>query len=224
MIWPMPVRVAYRLGSLAATLRWPHEATYRRRAWTDMYLVIYGDFNCPFSALASARAQRLERSETARVDWRAVEHDPDIPPGGEPVDGVLADEVDGELEQVRGLLRPHEDVALCRPPRRSNTRAAVETYAATNPERRQEVRAELFERYWARGQDIGDEQVLAPVGAVARAPHTMSHWRKEWLGFGQPIVPTMRLPDERVIHGVEVLARLADLLRVAEPAKHDREG
>jgi DSBA-like thioredoxin domain-containing protein len=186
-----------------------------------MYLVIYGDFNCPFSALASARAERLERSETARVDWRAVEHDPDIPLAGDPVEGVLADEIAGEVEQVRGLLRPDEDLALRRPPRRSNTRAAVETYAATDPERRRTVRAELFERYWARGQDIGDRHVLAEVG-VLRAPDTMSHWRKEWLGLGQPIVPAMRLADGRAIHGVEALIRLGDLLSAADPG--DRPG
>ena len=37
-------------------------------------LVVYGDFNCPFSALASARVEYLERHGFAAVDWRAVEH------------------------------------------------------------------------------------------------------------------------------------------------------
>jgi 2-hydroxychromene-2-carboxylate isomerase len=41
-------------------------------------LVIYGDFNCPYSYLASQRADLLCRSGHAAVDWRAVEHDPGL--------------------------------------------------------------------------------------------------------------------------------------------------
>ena len=40
-----------------------------------MNVVIYGDFNCPYSYLASQRADRLIRGGMARIDWRAVEHD-----------------------------------------------------------------------------------------------------------------------------------------------------
>jgi len=36
-------------------------------------LVIYGDSNCPFSALASDRVARLEATGRAVVEWRAVE-------------------------------------------------------------------------------------------------------------------------------------------------------
>ena len=45
-------------------------------------LVVYGDFNCPFSALASRRVDRIEAQGRARVDWRAVEHDEQIPRTG----------------------------------------------------------------------------------------------------------------------------------------------
>ncbi len=55
-----------------------------------VHLVIDGDFNCLFSALASSRAAHLGRTGAARVEWRAVEHDPDIPLRGEPVRGALA--------------------------------------------------------------------------------------------------------------------------------------
>ena len=47
--------------------------------------MIFGDFNCPFSALASARAVELEKRHIAQIQWRAVEHDPTIPPAGDPV-------------------------------------------------------------------------------------------------------------------------------------------
>jgi hypothetical protein len=41
-----------------------------------MHLIVYGDFNCPFSYLASQRVDELARLGQAEVEWRAVEHDP----------------------------------------------------------------------------------------------------------------------------------------------------
>jgi len=40
-----------------------------------MTAVVYGDFNCPYSYLASQRADLLSRAGALMVDWRAVEHD-----------------------------------------------------------------------------------------------------------------------------------------------------
>ena len=40
-----------------------------------MRVIIYGDFNCPYSYLASQRADRLARAGTVLAEWRAVEHD-----------------------------------------------------------------------------------------------------------------------------------------------------
>jgi hypothetical protein len=45
-----------------------------------MTVIIYGDFNCPYSYLASQRAGRLREAGVA-VDWRAVEHDRRLPAG-----------------------------------------------------------------------------------------------------------------------------------------------
>jgi hypothetical protein len=44
-----------------------------------VHLAVYGDFNCPFSALATARATVLEARGLAVIEGRAVEHDPAIP-------------------------------------------------------------------------------------------------------------------------------------------------
>ena len=177
-----------------------------------MRLVIYGDFNCPFSALASRRAERLERAGVAQVDWRAVEHAPEIPTPGEKVIGPLAEELDGELQHVRGLLRPDEAIELRRPPLRSNTAAAVAGYAALDPARRPAVRAELFRRYWERGEDLGDAAVLGAAGVGEGAPPEAAAWRDEWLALGPPVVPTMRVDDDEVCPGLDALARLERLL------------
>jgi len=177
------------------------------------HLVIYGDFNCPFSALASSRADRLERGGTATVDWRAVEHDPDIPPTGIRVVDDVAVEVDREIDQVRELVAAGESFKLRRPAVRSNTHAAVAAYAATEPSRRSALRAELFDACWRRGEAL-DERLLARLGCESSPPSSelVATWRDEWLGTGRPIVPLMVLADGYVSRGLGALARLADLL------------
>lgn len=177
-----------------------------------MNLRIYGDFNCPFSRLASRRAARLEATGSASVEWRAVEHDPAIPPAGEPMTTELAAEIERELDQVRGLLRPGESVELTLPPRRPNTAQATAAYAACPEEQRRAVREALFDALWAQGLDIGDTEVLAGLGLVGSDDGLAATWRAEWLGLERPIVPVMVLPDGRVSRGLGALQRLADFL------------
>src|SRR6478672_5342273 len=117
-----------------------------------MRLVIYGDFNCPFSALASSRSARLEQAGTAQVEWRAVAHDLEIPAQGEPVEQANARAYHAELEQVRGLLLPDESLTLRVPAVRSSTVVSTAAYAATKPRSRAQVRIELFRAYWEQGR------------------------------------------------------------------------
>lgn len=177
-----------------------------------MRLVIYGDFNCPFSALASSRAARLVQAGTAQVDWRAVAHDLEIPEQGEAVEKANARAYEAELVQVRGLLLPDESLTLRVPTVRSSTVAATDAYAATEPRSRAQVRAELFRAYWEQGKDIGDPIVLRAMGFESRAPAIAADWRSEWLDFDRPLVPMMRLPDGYVSRGLGALARLGDLI------------
>ena len=177
-----------------------------------MRLVIYGDFNCPFSALASSRSARLEQAGTAQVDWRAVAHDLEIPAQGEAVEKANARAYEAELEQVRGLLLPDESLTLRVPTVRSSTVAATDAYAATEPRSRAQVRIELFRAYWEQGRDLGDPVVLRAMGLESCAPAIAADWRSEWLDFDRPLVPMMRLPDGYVSRGLGALARLADLI------------
>jgi len=174
-------------------------------------LVIYGDFNCPFSALASYRAEQLERSGQFSIDWRAVEHEPSIPPAGQPVQGKLAAELDGELEQVRGLLVAGEDFWLRRPPVRSNTAAATTTYAGVEASRRPAVRTELFRWYWSQGGDLADDRYLREI-TNGQDPDIAARWQGEWLQMEKRIVPMMRLPDGHVSRGLGALRRMVEYL------------
>lgn len=174
-------------------------------------LIVYGDFNCPFSALASIRAGNLERLGSARVDWRAVEHAPEIPPTGNDVIGELRSELQRELDQIRSLLTTEESDRLALPTVQSNTEWATAAYAAAPASDRPTLRARLFAAYWREGADLADTTTLARLGASRTDERTAARWRHEWLALTKPIVPVMILPDGHVSRGLGALARLARL-------------
>ena len=87
-------------------------------------LTIYGDFNCPFSALASVRADLLVASGGYQVEWRAVQHDTAIPAVGDPVEDETASELAAEVTKIRELSAQDVHLELTVPAVRSNTAAA----------------------------------------------------------------------------------------------------
>ena len=175
-------------------------------------LIVYGDFNCPFSALAGARVAELERLGVASVDWRAVEHDTDVPPDGAEVSGDLADMFTSELAQIRDMLTPGEPDRLRLPARQVNTALATRRYAGTSAEARSALCQEVFAAHWQRAERIDDPATLGGLGAGPPAPELAEEWRAAWQAATEPIVPVLILPDGYVSRGLGALARLAKLL------------
>ncbi|MFP5346276.1 MAG: DsbA family protein [Actinomycetes bacterium] len=117
-------------------------------------IVVYGDFNCPYSYLASQRLDEILERSLADVEWRAVEHDRSISLTGEPT-GPTRDEWQRELDEVAGLAIHGEDVATAPPAMLSNTRAATSAFAeAMTDGLEHEMRRALFEAVWVRQQNI----------------------------------------------------------------------
>lgn len=182
-----------------------------------MKLIIYGSFNCPYSYLASLRADRLAAAGAAEAEWRAVVHDPTVPPAGLPVTGELAQMFDRELAQIRGLLKPGEGYPARRPERQPDTTPAVAAYSAAPADDANQIRRAIYHALWADGLDIGDPAVLAGLGCPAAPPtEVMGEWRRDWLSLGKPGVPMLVLPDGTVSRGLEVLRQLADLIPAAD--------
>lgn len=175
-----------------------------------MHLIIYGDFNCPFSAVASRRAAQLEAAGLARIDWRAVVHDPSVPTAARPVTAEQRDAFRDELDQISELLNDADDVELHVPPIQVDTTAAVQAFAAAPAGARSVLRGALFDAYWVRGEDLSDVRLLAHLGATGRDAALADRWREEWQGLDRPIVPEMVLPDGQVSRGLGVLRRLAE--------------
>jgi 2-hydroxychromene-2-carboxylate isomerase len=116
-------------------------------------VTIYGDFNCPYSYLASQRADRLRTAGVA-VDWRAVEHDRRLPATGLPSGGDQASWA-RELAEVASLALPGERVPAGPPAVISNTEAAVAAYAeAVSDGVADELRGSLFRAIWVQGLNL----------------------------------------------------------------------
>lgn len=143
-------------------------------------IILYGDFNCPWSYLASRRAAVLAAAGVA-VDWRAVEHEPWKPRRNsdssdrfirlvEEMDKVVAELLPGEAlpYSLAGFL-PHTEAAL------SGYAEAYAAGVATN------VRHLLFEAFWMHAFDLGDPKVVRTLLVDAiRSGHSPSEPLREW--------------------------------------------
>jgi len=174
-----------------------------------MRLVMYGDFNCPYSALASRRAEMLEQRGEVTVDWRSVEHDPSIPFGGELLTGDPRQGLERELGQIRELLGEGEPDVLRVPHKLANTSLITQAYAAKPPLVRAVLRGQVFATYWQDGEDLTDPAVVRRLCGDGEDPLVAARWRGEWLALPRPIVPILVMPDGYVSRGLGALDRLA---------------
>ena len=170
-----------------------------------MQIVIYGDFNCPFSALASSRVARLEQAGTAQLDG-APSRTTSRSRRGRARRQARARAYKGELEQVDGLLLPDETLTLRVPPYGRTPLWQPRPTPRPNPRSRAPARIDLFRAYWEAEANLADPAVLDAMGLEARAPTTAADWRTEWLAFDRPLVPVMQPPDGHVSRGLGALA------------------
>src|SRR5665811_2003132 len=118
-------------------------------------LVVYGDFGCAMCFLASQRVDELTRSGVA-VEWRAVEHRPELPVTGLRPDADTRSAADRALADARALGRPGERLPVAGPALAPKTQAAVSAYAeGCGAQVGDAIRRLLFTAYWVDGMDIG---------------------------------------------------------------------
>lgn len=181
-------------------------------------LIVYGDFSCPMCYLASQRIDALARAGVA-VQWRAIEHRPELPVNGLRYDAESSSAAKHALEDARALLRPGEQLPAAAPAMAPKTRAAVSAYAeACGAEVKDEIRRLLLTEYWVDKVDIGNPAVLHtllggtfmrgkatsdPIRefgyavAVTGEPITsqawrlIRAWRQDWQALGAPELPTL---------------------------------
>ena len=172
-------------------------------------LTIYGDFNCPFSALANVRADAL-LTAGHELEWRAVQHDVTIPSAGDRVDGELEITLEDEIARILELAERDSGLALGVPPIRPNTWLPSAYFAARVDEAHQ-LRRRLFAALWADGRDIGNPAVLRELGASTCDADRAHVWQGQFDALPRPVTPTLVLPDGSVSRGLGALSRLAEL-------------
>jgi 2-hydroxychromene-2-carboxylate isomerase len=155
-----------------------------------MSVIVYGDFNCPYSYLASQRADLLSRTGVTTIDWRSVEHDQGLPVTGRRSDRDRA-AWDRELAEVASLALPGEQVPAGPPALISNTQAAVAAYAeAVSDGVAGELRRRLFRAIWAQGLHLSSAYEVRRVVAGVMWPQEDITDR-----LASPDIPSLLLRD-----------------------------
>ena len=204
-------------------------------------LVLYGDFSCPMCYVASQRVDALTNAGVA-VQWRAVEHRPDLPVGGLRHDVNTLPAAERALGDARALLRPGEQLPAAVRALVPKTEAAVSAYAeACGAQVRDEIRRLLFSAYGEHGVDIGNPIVLHTLLASAfmrgkatsdpirqfgyavavtggpitsQAWRLLRSWRQQWQALGAPELPSL-WDGTTVKSGEHALRQLAVEVRQA---------
>jgi 2-hydroxychromene-2-carboxylate isomerase len=192
--------------------------------------VAYGDFNCPWSYLASRRADRLADAGV-EIDWRAVEHDP---PSSTASSGSARGEdrllqARADVERVVELLLPGEHLPYALAGFVPDTGAAVAAYAESYAAgQAAPVRRLLFDALWLHSMDLDDAQVVHTIvvdaigdGALPAGSSTaralQAAWSGEWHGTGTRTVPVVVVDGADPLFGVDAVRRLG--IELLDPAQ-----
>ena len=133
---------------------------------------VYSDFICPYCYVGLARARWLERAYAAEVTWLPFDLHPEYPP-----EGLARETLDakyGGPPWREGLIAMFKEEGL--PASREITRvpnsmkALRITELARTHGRHDEVHERLFDAYWARALDIGEDDVLLDEALAAGLP------------------------------------------------------
>jgi predicted DsbA family dithiol-disulfide isomerase len=180
---------------------------------------LYTDLNCPFCYATETRLEALGVAD--RVEWRGVEHEPDLPVPMLRDDAELREELADEVGQVRGRA---PEVAIEVPAGKPNTgRAIVAAVAAARarPERARAFRQALYRAFWVDGRDVSDPEVLRALAAdhgldgIAARPEdevTVTGWRLDWERSPLRGVPLLVRSDGEVLYGLKDAATLASFM------------
>jgi len=174
----------------------------------DKYIV-YGDLNCPF---CYALQEQLAHCDLlAQVDWRLIEHAPEIGVYGRNAESQA--ELAGEVFTVRSRA---PQVQLSLPPIRSDSRFAILCIIAAMEQdysKALQLRANLYRALWVRGLDIANTSVIYDCITEAGLPGELSieerheevlnHWQSEWEhGDFALRIPVVVAPDGRRMLGL----------------------
>ncbi len=186
-----------------------------------MEVILYSDFNCPF---CYALNERIHATGVAgRMQWRGVQHAPQLPIPMAPAEPYLRAELQDEASAIR---RSAPEIAIAVPPGKPNTGPAIAAVAAamvTNTAAAHILKDSLYRAFWRQGADLSDPKVLHKLARAAGLPeHGLAHnvdatvakWQDEWMGSGFRGVPAMLRSDGRRLEGLVSQQALQDFVLI----------
>jgi len=182
--------------------------------------ILYSDFNCPYCYATHERLAQLGLHD--RVDWRGVQHSPELPQPMRTAAGPFAAELEREVESIR-LRAPEVPIEL--PTGKPNTGPAIRLAAAAPAADAERLILDLYRRFWRDGEDLSDPDVLAAAaGTDAPAPgegeELAAEWQREWSRLRIGGVPLLLAADGNYLYGLKDADELAGF--IAEPEVEDR--
>jgi predicted DsbA family dithiol-disulfide isomerase len=172
--------------------------------------VIYTDLNCPFCYATERRLDALGLQ--GRVEWRGVEHEPDLPVPMMVDDEELNEEIAEEVASVRSRA---PDVEIAQPVGKPNTAYAIAFAAAAEriaPDRAPAVRRAIYRAFWVDGADISRRALLQSIAGdhgvneVEVRPEDemrVTSWRLDWERSPLRGVPLLVREDGEVLYGLK---------------------
>jgi predicted DsbA family dithiol-disulfide isomerase len=182
-------------------------------------MVAYGDLNCPFCYVLEERL--VARDVEHQVEWRLVEHAPELPASPEAARPEQREELARELEALRERA---PDVRVVRPPFRPSSARAIRAVAealAIDPPRAWVLRLALSRALWRDGRNIADPQVidalvertgLPPLRGTAEADDLAVRWTREWRSARYDRIPVMISDVDTKLLGLVPVRRLEQFL------------
>ncbi len=183
-------------------------------------LVAFGDFNCPF---CYALEERLTtRTVDAHVEWRLVEHAPDLPAA---MEDATAEEQHELAQEIATLIMRAPDVEIHRPSFRPRSGPAIRALIAAShidATAADEFRLALFRALWLEGRNIADSLVLDAVASACgiREPldgsayvATATEWTAQWRAAKFNRIPCLVSRTDAKLLGLSTVERLDLFLR-----------
>jgi hypothetical protein len=139
-------------------------------------IVVYGDFSCAYSYVASLLADQLLRSGTVGIDWRAVGRHPGPPTAGSRDDGPQDSAAVAAVLVVGGWLPQPAAMPV-------DVDATVAAYAeAVSDGVQDKMRRRLFAAIWAEKRPVCSVTAVRELVADVMCPP-------------EPILPRLASPD-----------------------------
>lgn len=180
----------------------------------------FGDLNCPFCYVLEERL--TTRTVDAHVEWRLVEHAPELPGALE----AATEEEQRELAQeLEALVTRAPDVVIHRPSFRPRSGPAIRAVIAASQidtQAADQLRLVLFRALWLEGRNIADEAVIAQLASACglRAPldgsahaAAAAGWTAQWRAAELNRIPCLISSTDAKLLGLSTTARLDLFLR-----------